>query len=89
MEGFSFFFAFYGLMLGLCIAELLSGFAGMVRSHALKKLEAQTALVALLTFILIVTTWIDTYWMSQSITLNFGDLGRPFSSPLSIISRRR
>lgn len=49
----------------------------MVRAHALKKLEAQTALVALLTFILIVATWVDTWSMDRTITLNFGDLWAP------------
>lgn len=77
MDRFSFFFAFYGLILGLGVAELLSGFAGMVRAHALKRLEAQTALVALLTFVLIVATWVDTWAMDRSITLNFGDLWAP------------
>lgn len=77
MDRFSFFFAFYGLILGLGVAELLSGFAGMVRGHALKKLEAQTALAALLTFILICATWVDTFNMDRSITLNFGDLWAP------------
>ncbi len=77
MDQFSFFFAFYGLILGLAVAELLSGFAGMVRAHALKKLEAQTALAALLTFVLIVATWVDTFTMERSITLNFGDLWAP------------
>ncbi len=59
------------------MAELLSGFAGMVRAHALKRLEAQTALAALLTFVLIVATWVDTFTMERSITLNFGDLWAP------------
>ena len=77
VDRFSFFFAFYGLILGLGVAELLSGFAGMVRAHALKKLEAQTALVALLTFVLIVATWVDTWTMDRTITLNFGDLWAP------------
>jgi hypothetical protein len=77
VDRFSFFFAFYGLILGLGVAELLGGFAGMVRAHALKKLEAQTALAALLTFILIVATWVDTWTMSQSITLDFGELWAP------------
>ena len=77
VDRFSFFFAFYGLILGLGVAELLSGFAGMVRAHALKKLEAQTALAALLTFVLIVATWVDTFTMERSITLNFGDLWAP------------
>lgn len=59
------------------MAELLGGFAGIVRQHALKKLEAQTALLALLTFVLIVATWVDTFTMSRSITLNFSDLWAP------------
>lgn len=77
MDRFAFFFAFYGLILGLGVAELLSGFAGMVRAHALKKLEAQTSLVALLTFVLICATWVDAWNMDRSITLNFGDLWAP------------
>ena len=77
MDRFAFFFAFYGLILGLGVAELLSGFAGIVRAHALKKLEAQTALVALLTFVLIVATWVDTWTMDRSITLDFADLLSP------------
>lgn len=77
MDRFAFFFAFYGLMLGLGVAELLSGFAGIVRAHALKKLEPQTSLVALLTFILICATWVDAWNMDRSVTLNFGDLWAP------------
>lgn len=77
MDRFSFFFAFYGLILGLAVAELLGGFAGMVRAHALKKMEAQTALVALLTFILICATWVDAFKMLRGITLDFSDLWPP------------
>lgn len=77
MDRFAFFFAFYGLILGLGVAELLGGFAGMVRAHALKKMEAQTALVALLTFVLIVATWVDTWTMDRAITLSFSDLWPP------------
>jgi hypothetical protein len=49
----------------------------MVRAHAVKKLEAQTALTALLTFVLIVATWVDTFTMSRSITLDFSNLWSP------------
>jgi hypothetical protein len=77
LDKFSFFFAFYGLILGLAVAELLGGFAGMVRAHALKKLEAQTALLALLTFVLICATWVDAFTMSRSITLDFSNLWAP------------
>lgn len=59
------------------MTELLGGFAGMVRAHALKKLEAQTALLAILTFVLICATWVDAFNMSQGITLDFDDLWSP------------
>ncbi len=49
----------------------------MVRAHALKKMEAQTALVALLTFILVCATWVDAWRMLQGISLSFGDLWAP------------
>lgn len=39
MDRFGFFFAFYRLILGLAVAELLSGFAGMVRAHALRAVD--------------------------------------------------
>ena len=77
LDRFSFFFSFYGLILGLAVAELLSGFAGMVRAHALKKLEAQTALTALLTLTAIVATWVDAFSMERSLTLDFRDLWAP------------
>jgi hypothetical protein len=49
----------------------------MVRAHALKRMEAQTAFVALLTFVLIVATWVDTFSMDRAITLSFSDLWPP------------
>ena len=77
MDRFSFFFAFYGLILGLAVTELLGGFAGIVRARALKKLEMQTALLALLTFIVICATWIDAWTTLTKISLNFGALWAP------------
>jgi hypothetical protein len=77
VDRFSFFFAFYGLILGLAVTELLGGFAGMVRAHALKKLNAETALTALLIFVLICATWVDAFNMERQITLDFSDLWAP------------
>ena len=74
---FSFFFAFYGLILGLAVAELLGGFAGLVRERALRKVEPQTALLGVLVFILICATWIDAWNVLQSITLDFAGLWAP------------
>lgn len=77
MDKFSFFFAFYGLILGLAVTELLSGFAGMIRARALKQLELQTGLLALLTFILICATWIDAWSTEQTVSLDFRGLWAP------------
>jgi hypothetical protein len=59
------------------VTELLGGFAGMVRARALKKLEPQTALLALLTFIVICATWIDAWNTLTKITLDFEALWAP------------
>jgi hypothetical protein len=77
VDRFSFFFAFYGLILGLAVAELLGGFAGLVRAKALKALEPQIALAALLTFIVICATWIDAWRSLQGVTLDFAGLWAP------------
>jgi len=65
------------LILGLAVAELLGGFAGMVRSKALKQLEPQTALLALLAFVIICATWIDAWQSERTVTLDFAGLWAP------------
>lgn len=76
MDQFSFFFAFYGLILGLAVAELLSGFAGLVRARAVRKIDARTALLAIFTFLLLCATWIDAF-KTRGVTLDFGGLWAP------------
>jgi hypothetical protein len=77
LDKFSFFFAFYGLILGLAVTELLGGFAGMVRAKAIRRIEAQTALLALLTFVAICATWIDAWGTLRTISLDFAGLWAP------------
>ena len=77
MDRFSFFFAFYGLILGLAVTELLSGFAGLVRARALRQIEAQTALLGLFTFIAICATWIDAWSTLRTVSLDFAGLWAP------------
>jgi hypothetical protein len=60
LDAFSYFITFYSLILGLALTELLGGFAHMVRAKALKKLEPQTALLALFILVDIFSTWVDT-----------------------------
>jgi hypothetical protein len=77
MDAFSYLIVFYSLILGLALAELLGGFALMVRAHALRKLEAQTALMALLILICIVTEWVDAWNTMKSVSINLAGLGAP------------
>ncbi len=77
MDQFSLFFAFYSLILGLAIAEILSGFGRYVRSHATHKVGAQTALLALLAFVSITATWIDAFSTLRAIGLDVDSLWAP------------
>lgn len=77
MDRFSFFFAFYGLILGFAATELLSGFAGFVRARALRRIEAQTALIGIFTFLAICATWIDAWDTLQAVSLDFAGLWAP------------
>jgi hypothetical protein len=77
IDNFSYFIVFYTLILGLALTELLGGFARMVRARALSKLEPQTALLASLTLILVLATWIDARMSLQAITVDFAGLWAP------------
>ena len=76
MDQFSFFFGFYGLILGLAVAELLSGFARLVRARAVRKIDARTALLATFIFLLLCATWIDAF-RNPEVTLDFSGLWAP------------
>jgi hypothetical protein len=77
MDRFNFFFAFYGLILGLGATEVLGGFAGFVRTRTVRRIDPQTALLALFTFIAICATWIDAWDSLRDVTLDFGGLWAP------------
>jgi hypothetical protein len=77
LDSFSYFIVFYSLILGLGLTELLGGFAHMVRARALKKLELQTALLALFILVDICSTWIDGWLSLKTITVDFAGLWAP------------
>lgn len=77
MDKFSLFFAFYSLILGLAVTEILRGFGQFIRAHSLHKLGAQTVLLAVFTFCAITATWIDAFIALRSIDLNVESLGAP------------
>lgn len=77
MDRFSLFFAFYGLILGLALTEILSGFGHLVRTRSLHRMEAQTALLALFGFVAITTVWIDAFTTLPQVQLTFRSLWPP------------
>jgi hypothetical protein len=79
VDRFSFFFAFYGLILGLAVTELLTGLGNVVRAGTLKRLGAQTALLALFTLLLICATWIDAWLSLKDVQLDFAGLWAPIT----------
>jgi len=83
MDKLSLFFAFYSLILGLSITEILGGFGQFVRSHSLQKLGAQTALLALFAFFAITATWIDAFTALRAVDLNVESLWAPILTSTS------
>lgn len=77
MDSFTYFIAFYSLILGLGLTELLGGFAHMVRARALRKLEPQTALLALFILVDICSTWIDSWVSLKHVTVDLAGLWAP------------
>src|SRR4051812_20502976 len=77
MDQFSYFLAFYSLILGLALTELLGGFAHMVRAKALKKLEPQTALLACFILIDICSAWVDGWLSLKRVTIDLDGLWAP------------
>jgi cellulose synthase/poly-beta-1,6-N-acetylglucosamine synthase-like glycosyltransferase len=77
VDSFTYFVAFYSLILGLGLTELLGGFAHMVRAKALKKLEPQTALLAVFILVDICSTWIDSWLTLKHVTVDFAGLWAP------------
>jgi hypothetical protein len=77
VDSFTYFVAFYSLVLGLALTELLGGFAQMARAKHLKKLEPQTALLALFILVDICSTWIDSWLALKHVTVDFAGLWAP------------
>lgn len=79
MDKFSFFFGFYGLILGLAVTELLNGLGKLVRAGAVRKLGLQTALLAAILLLVICATWIDAWESLRGVSLDFAGLWAPVS----------
>lgn len=77
LDRFSFIFAFYGLILGLAVTAVLSGFADFARRHRIRELGLSMALLALLVFVDICATWLDAWQTLRDVQLNFEGMLAP------------
>ena len=84
MDRFSFIFAFYGLILGLAVTEVLGGFAGYARDWRIRDLEPRTALLAIFVFLDISATWIDAWDTLKDVPLNLEGLWAPLLTATSL-----
>jgi len=74
---FEFFMTFYSLLLGLSVAELLLGFANLLRHRARPKLGLLTPLLGLLVFLQLMATFIDAWGRLQNVALTMDGLALP------------
>lgn len=77
MDEFSFFFTFYGLLLGLAAAEVLGELGAFARSRPLRTLDPVAGLFALLVFLVICATWLDAWTSRADFRLDFASLWAP------------
>ncbi|RYY26037.1 MAG: hypothetical protein EOP62_11170 [Sphingomonadales bacterium] len=74
MTSFEFAFSLFGLLLGLSLASVLSGFARVLRARHKLRLGWATPLLGLLLIIDLVTFWSNAWDMRDAIPPNFAAL---------------
>lgn len=77
MSKFEFFMTFYSLLLGLAVAELLLGFANLLRNRARPKLGLLTPLLGTFVFLQLMATFIDAWGRLQHVALTMDGLALP------------
>src|SRR5688572_26793491 len=77
MSQFEFFMTFYGLLLGLAVAELLLGFANLLREPVRPKLGLLTPLMGAQFLVQIMTTFFDAFTKLQGVGIDFAGLALP------------
>jgi hypothetical protein len=70
MSRFEFFMSFYGLLLGLGVAELLGGFANLLRERQAPRPGIITPLVGLLAFTEMLANFVDAWNRLQQVEIN-------------------
>jgi hypothetical protein len=74
MSQFEFFMAFYGLLLGLGVAELLGGFANLLRQKSAPRLGLVTPLIGAIVLVEMLANFIDAWVKFQDINIALSSL---------------
>lgn len=77
MSQFEFFMVFYGLVIGLAVAELLLGFSGLLRHRARPALGLLTPLLGVLMFLQLLALFIDAWVSLKDVQINMLGLAVP------------
>lgn len=70
MSNFELFMSFFGLLLGLAVAELVSGFAGLARAKARPKIGMITPVLGLFIFLSIMVSLLDAFRKLQDVPIS-------------------
>ena len=71
MDSFEFAFSLFGLVLGLSVTEVISGFARVLRHRGKLRLGWLTPMLGLLLLVDLITFWLNAWHMRQGIPLSF------------------
>jgi hypothetical protein len=77
MSQFEFFMAFYSLLIGIAVAELLLGFSGLLRHRARPRLGLLTPLMGMLMFLQLLALFIDAWMSLKTIRIDMIGLAVP------------
>ena len=70
MSNFELFMSFFGLLLGLAVAELMSGFANLARAKDRSKIGLITPVLGLVMFLSIMTSLLDAFRKLQDVPIS-------------------
>lgn len=77
MSKFEFFMTFYGLLLGIGLAELLLGFGKLIRARTRPKVGLLTPTLGVLVFLQIIVSLIDAWLRLQGLRIDMVDMAIP------------
>lgn len=72
MSAFEFFFTLYGLVLGLSVVEIVSGFARLAHGRERVKIGWLTPMLAVLLTLDLANFWMNAYGAFQAYSLSYG-----------------